>query len=212
MLDENVLSSSLCFNLKHFILWGMYRIVLSITLLTLVLLGLSGCETKDTGRSEFVQSVEFSRLDTFHYKPVLLTGMDWSESQRDLLERVSETVVMAEMKQRGFESVGDAADFDVVLTWRKAATFSPSPTDHIDGARMLRRRSAVAMSGVSIARVHLTIELRQNAKGYVFWRKELPNIFDAIEVTEDRIIRSIQRGLRNYPDRIVKDPNLKSFE
>ena len=58
----------------------------------------------------------------------------------------------------------------------------------------------------------MTIELYKTETGQMFWRKDLPNLFDAIQLTEDRVSKSLQRGIENFPERIEKDPSLPDIE
>ncbi|ADE54165.1 DUF4136 domain-containing protein [Coraliomargarita akajimensis] len=185
---------------------------LGCAFLVLVVGGLTGCQTKDSGRSEFVKTVEFSALDTFNYKHTLSSGMEWADSQRLMLEALSEEILCEELVARGFEQVPEAGDFEAVVKWRKASTSHATGFEHIDGPRSPRyRRMNDPVNRVAMARIHLVIELYDRESGNLFWRKELPNVFDAIELTEDRITRALQLGIKNFPDRIIKDPNLKSF-
>lgn len=179
-------------------------------LLAALLLLTTACETASASKNaEFVKTVNFSSLDTFEFKHTLISGMSFRESERMVLERLSESVLIDSLGARGFEAVDVDGDFVVVVKWRKAVSTFVNAFDPIDGP------SATLMRGTgnrSFARVSLIVELYESASGNLFWRKEMNNAFDAIQFTEDRIVRSLQRAIENFPERIEKDPNLPSLQ
>jgi hypothetical protein len=137
--------------------------------------------------------------------------MDFLESEEILLENLSEDVVTSELLARGFEPVESEADFSVVVRWKKAVSSYPNPFNHIDGYRSASsRRDDPAYRFNS--RIHLTIEIFETSTGILFFRNELPNIFDSIQLTEERIIRSLKRGLTDFRHCKEKDSNLPNIE
>ena len=161
--------------------------------------------------AEFVKTVNFSALDTFNYKHTLVTGMDFRESEEILLENLSEEVITSELLARGFERVESNFDFFAVVKWKKAVSTYADPFDHIDGYGSASSRRDDPTYRFN-SRIHLTIEIYEASTGNLFWRNDLPNIFDSIQLAEERIVQSLKRGLKNFPQHIEKDPNLPNIE
>jgi len=46
----------------------------------------------------------------------------------------------------------------------------------------------------------------------MFWRKDLPNIFDAVQFTEERVVESLKRAIDNFPERVENDPSLPNID
>lgn len=171
---------------------------------------LSGCATT-VPNAEFVGSVNFSALETFSYKHTLISGMDFRDSEEYLIEDMSEAVVARELTARGFEQVESGADFYVVTKWKKAVSSYPPIHDSIDGVNQaLSRRDNPSHKFAS--RLHLTLEIYEAETNHLFWRKDMPNIFDALQLTEGRLNESLTLAIKNFPTRIKKDPNLPSLE
>lgn len=171
----------------------------------------AGCATPQP-HSEFVKTVNFSSLDTFSYKHTMVTGMEFRDSEKRLLETLSEATISSELQALGFEAVGDRAeaDFFAVVKWKKAVSSSVNAFQHIDPYRevMARRETATQFA----SRIHLTLEIYETESGNLFWRKDLPNIFDALQLTEERVVDSLKRAIKNFPEHIEKDPNLPNIE
>ncbi|PXA03869.1 hypothetical protein DDZ13_09515 [Coraliomargarita sinensis] len=179
-------------------------------IIALVSVLLAGC-VSNSPHSEFVKSITFSSLESFSFKHTLVTGMDFRESEEQLLENLSEEVLVSELEKRGFEPVETGSDFYVVAKWNKAVSSYPDAFDSIDGpAASLNRRDNPSYRFAS--RLHLTVEIYETATRNLFWRKELPNIFDAVQFTEERVVESLQRAVKNFPERIKKDPSLPDIE
>lgn len=180
----------------------------NICFLALILLG--GCATP-TSNSEFVKTINFSSLETFNYKHSLISGMEFRESEEMLLEELSELTIISELQARGFELSEDNADFFAVVKWRKAVSSYPGRFDNIDGFQdsLNRRNNPTNKFG---SRMHLILEIYESSTGNLFWSNDLPNIFDTIQITEGRIVDSLRRSIKNFPDRIEKDPNLPDIE
>lgn len=180
-----------------------------IALIIMALLG-AGCETAATAKNaEFVKTVNFSNLDSFHYENTLIVGMEFRESEKFLLEDLSEQVLSDEMSARGFENREGAGDFFVVAKWRKAASVYVNAFDPIDGPHATFNRSR---ENSSLARISLVLEVYEASSGNLFWRKDMSNAFDAIQLTEDRATRTLQKAVENFPERIEKDPTLQNIQ
>jgi len=170
----------------------------------------TGCTTTPP-HGEFVKTINFSSLDTFSYKHTLITGMDFRKSEELLLEELSERTIISELQARGFEQTDGETDFFAVVKWKKAVSSYADPFDHIDPyTDATARRNDYAKQFAS--RLHLTLEIYESSTRNLFWRNELPNIFDALQLTEERVVDSLKLSIKNFPERIEKDPNLPSIE
>jgi len=170
----------------------------------------SGCVTS-TQHEEFVKSVDFSPLQTFSYKHTLVTGMDWAKSTELMLEQLSEETASEEVASKGFAAKKSEGDFFIVLKWRKALSVAPSMFNSIDGrSAILNDRDRVG--GDYASRVSLSIEVYEASSGDMFWNSNNTDLFEAIQLTEARVKQSIKRGLKNFPERIERDPTLPNIE
>jgi len=160
--------------------------------------------------SEFVKTINFSSLDTFTFKHTLVTGMDFRESEEMLLEELSEQTIVSELESRGFQQSADGADFFAVVKWKKAVSSYADPFAHIDPySEVMARRDDPSKRFAS--RLHLTLEIYESSTRNLFWRKDLPNIFDAIQLTEERVVDSLKQAIKDFPQHIEKDPNLPNI-
>ena len=166
----------------------------------------SACESPAPNKSEFVRTVNFSKLQSFRYKHTLVTGLEWRDAQRILLEDLSYKIVHQEFALRGFEAVESDADIIVVVKWRKVASAYQNPMDFIDGS-VASLNSRVPGHSFS-PRISVSVELYEGPEETFFWCKELYNVFDAIQFTTDRITRALEKALENFPERIEIDPTL----
>lgn len=170
----------------------------------------TGC-VSNTPNSEFVNTITFSSLDTFSYKHTLITGMDFRESEEQFLKGLSEQTLVAAFTARGFELVEADSDFFIVTKWKKAVSSYPGAFDSIDGPLdSINRRDNPSYRFSS--RLHLTVEVYETSTHNLFWRKDLPNIFDAVQLTEERVVESLRRAIKNFPERIEKDPSLPNIQ
>jgi hypothetical protein len=185
--------------------------LISSLMLTLVILTFFTACVNTSPYSEFVETVKFSSLDTFSFKQTLITGMDFRESEELLLEELSKQIIVGELQLRGFEPDPGDADFFAVVKWKKSVSIYANPYDHIDPySKVIDRRDDPTSRFAS--RLHLTLEIYENSTRSLFWRNELPNIFDALQLTEKRVTDSLKLAIKNFPQRIVKDPNLPSIQ
>ena len=159
---------------------------------------------------EFVKTINFSSLDTFSYKHTLTTGMNFRKSDELLLEELSEQVAVSQLEGRGFELTDVDADFFVVVKWKKLVSTYANPFDHIDPYHeVIARRDDPSSRFAS--RLHLTLEIYESSTRNLFWRNELPNIFDALQLSEERVTESLKLAIKDFPQHIVKDPNLPNI-
>lgn len=188
----------------------LYSLIAFIGMCGVVLL--SGCATFESSRTpgKFVRSTDFSPLDTVSYKHTLISGMSSRHSQESVLQDLSPKVLTEELLARGFEAIESDGDFYVVVKWRKDLSASAGMFDPVDGptATMARRASAPSTAAV---RFTLIVELYASADNELFWRAELPNIFEAIQFSEARVSESLRRAIQNFPERIEKDPTLPNI-
>ena len=183
--------------------------LLLATILSLLTVVFAGCFSSSQ-YSEFRQTFNFSALDTFALREVTVTGFHLKEGEAEILQNLTADTLVVEMGHRGF-TTEEPTDFYWVLNWHKASTFNPSPLDSINGFRAeLNQRDDPSQNIAT--RWKLTLEAYLPDQETPFWVKELPNIFDAIEFTEWRIIASVERGLKNFPDHVEKDPTLPNIE
>jgi len=180
-----------------------------IVLLVLSLVA-TGCVSNKTD-SEFVGTITFSSLDTFSYKDTIVTGLDFREFEERQLQDLSGQIVPEAFSAKDFERVESGGDFFVVTKWEKAVSNYPDPFDHVDGATEFFER-ADRPSHRFGSRIHLTVEVYESSSGKLFWRKHLPNIFDSVQFTEERVVAALQRAAKNFPVRVPKDPNLPNIE
>ena len=186
------------------------KLIASLLLSLVILTSFTAC-VNTSPYSEFVETVKFSSLDTFSFEQTLITGLDFRESEELLLEELSKQIIVEELQLRGFEPDPVDTDFFVVVKWKKSVSMYASPHDHIDPYKNVIDRSDNPSSRFA-SRLHLTLEIYENNTRNLFWRNELPNIFDALQLTEKRVTDSLKLAIKNFPQHIVKDPNLPSIQ
>lgn len=178
------------------------KFVSLIAFVSVLCVWLTGCVSLDSTRSagDFVCSVNVLEFDTFTYKETVLSGSAFRENQELEIQELSPLVLSDALSARGFEAVESDGDFYVVVEWRKGLSAYSGPFDSVDGpaAAMNRRNNSKSSS---VVRVAVSVELYETATDQLFWRAELPNIFDATQYTEDRVSRSLLRAIQNFPSR-----------
>ncbi|MEO0509616.1 MAG: DUF4136 domain-containing protein [Verrucomicrobiota bacterium] len=178
--------------------------------LLIMVIFLAGCATGGKN-PEFVKSITFSNLHTFSYEDTLVSGKDIREGDKGLLEQFSENVITQALLDRGFVEAETESDFYVVVKWRKFATAFPNAVDSIDPLRQTLNRQDDPSYRFA-RRFHLILEMFDRKSGELFWSKELPNIFDAIQFTEGRVQASLERSIKNFPEHVERDPNLPDIQ
>ncbi len=106
------------------------------------------------------------------------------------MKELSQEVLTQELAARGYEAVPADEDFYVVSKWRKE----------------------INMSAAEAVRYSLYVEIYEAATDTVFWRAELPYIFNAMQWSEARIAQTLSMAIQGFPSRVEKDPNLPNVQ
>lgn len=183
--------------------------VFSVGLLFVLSL-LGGCTTSQK-YSEFVQDITFSRLQTYSYAGVETDGARWKDAQVEVLNQLGDEVLSAEMDERGFRYAESGADFYVMTRWVKAVTLQDNYSKHSVGLSALRQDTHEQAGGLAL-RCRLSVEVYEGASGRLFWKKEMPDVFDAIDFTESRVRHALRRAIRGFPECVERDPNLPDLQ
>jgi hypothetical protein len=188
----------------------------SFTPLIIVLLSavfLTGCATLKPTRTpgDFVRSINFSPLDSFSYDRTVVSGMTYRNVDEAALNTLSKQMLTKELGKRGFKEVESNGDFYVVVKWHKQISSYAGLFDSVDGMTASMHWRHYGNSSTAV-RVSLTVEIYDSTTNEIFWRAELPNIFDAIQFSEERVAQSLSRAIQQFPKRIENDPNLPNIE
>ena len=187
--------------------------VLPFSFAVLLCVLLTGCASLESTRTsgEFVRSVDRTRFDTFSYKDTIVSGTAFMDSQELELRELSNQVLSEALTTRGYESVESGGDFYVVAKWHKALSAYAGIFDSVDGpSSAMNRRNSASSSGA--VRVTVIVEVYETATDDLFWRAELPSIFDAIQYSGKRVSRSLGRAIQDFPDRIETESDLPNVE
>jgi hypothetical protein len=185
-----------------------------LTVIVLLSAGfLTGCATLKPTRTpgDFVRSIHFSPLNSFSYDRTVVSGMNYRNVEEAALNTLSEQVLKKELRARGFEAIESNGDFYVVVKWHKQISSYAGLFDSVEGPTSTMHRRYDGNSSTAV-RVSLTVEIYDTATNEIFWRAELPNVFDAIQYSEARVAQSLSRAIQQFPERIEKDPNLPNIE
>ena len=167
---------------------------------------LAGCATASR-YGDFVASVNFTPYDTFAIRPALTTGFNWKSADELVIDRLSSQVLTEELEARGFVPADDgAADFYVVAKWHKYSGYRTNFFDPVDPPQG-RFEDDRPGNGFAV-RHNLVVEIYDGPSDTLFWRAELPDVFEAIRFSESRVKLALQRAIRDFPNRVEKDPNL----
>jgi hypothetical protein len=169
---------------------------------------LTGCASLESTRSsgDFVRSIDLSIFDTFSYQDTVVSGTAFRDFQELEITELSNQVLREALTTRGYDAVESGGDFYVVAKWHKALSAYAGIFDSVDGpTSAMNRRNSTNSSGA--VRVTVIVELYETATDELFWRAELPSIFDAIQYSGKRVSRSLRRAIQDFPDRIETDPN-----
>lgn len=142
---------------------------------------MAGCASfESTGTyGDFVRPTDMSSYDSFRYEHTMISGMAYRNSSQELvMKSLSEKVLTQEFSQRGYASAGQDADFYVVSKWRKE----------------------VNMSAAEVVRFSLIVEIYDASNKTLFWRAELPYIFNAMQWSEERVSQTLRLAVQNFPD------------
>jgi hypothetical protein len=185
-----------------------------LTIIVLLSAGfLTGCATLKPTRTpgDFVRSIHFSPLNSFSYDRTVVSGMNYRNVEEAALNTLSEQVLKKELRARGFQAIESNGDFYVVVKWHKQISSYAGLFDSVEGPTSTMHRRYDGNSSTAV-RVSLTVEIYNTTTNEIFWRAELPNIFDAIQYSEARVAQSLSRAIQQFPERIEKDPNLPNIE
>jgi hypothetical protein len=154
---------------------------------------LSGCASfqSTTSFGDFVKPTDMSSLKCFRYEHTMVSGMvDRRSSQALVMKELSENVLTQELSQRGYASAGQEATFFVVSKWRKE----------------------INLSAAEAVRFSLIVELYDTANKSLFWRAELPYIFNASQWSANRVSQTLRLAIQDFPDYITKTSELPTFD
>jgi hypothetical protein len=109
----------------------------------------------------------------------MVSGMvDRRSSQALVMKKLSENVLTQELSQRGYASAGQEATFSVISKWRKE----------------------INLSAAEAVRFSLIVELYDTANQSLFWRAELPYIFNAMQWSDTRVSQTLRLAIQDFPD------------
>lgn len=161
--------------------------------------------------NEFTSTINFSTLDTYVIRDVLTTGPGAKPYEVEQLNMLSREYLHAALAARDFSESDSGTDFYWVVEWNKSSSFNPNFIDSVNSFQTELRKSDDPGGNIAI-RWHLTLSAYEFESGERFWQKKLPNLFEALEFNEWRIQESIERAIKNFPERVEKDPNLPMIE
>ena len=154
---------------------------------------LSGCASFEstTPLGEFVKPTDMSSLDSFRYQHTMVSGMvDRRSSQALVMKKLSKNVLTQELSQRGYASAGQEAKFYVVSKWRKE----------------------INLSTAEAVRFSLIVELYNAANQSLFWRAELPYIFNAMQWSDARVSQTLRLAIQDFPVHMKKASELPTSD
>ena len=121
----------------------------------------------------------------------MVSGMvDRRSSHALVMKKLSENVLTQELSQRGYASAGQEATFYVISKWRKE----------------------INLSAAEAVRFSLIVELYDTANQSLFWRAELPYIFNASQWSDNRVSQTLRLAIQDFPDYITKASELPTFD
>ena len=154
---------------------------------------LSGCASFESTTlvGDFVKPTDMSPLDSFRYEHTMVSGMlGLRSTQAMVMKKLSEHVLTQELSQRGYASAGQEADFYIVSKWRKE----------------------INLSAAEAVRFSLIVEFYDTANKTLFWRAELPYIFNALQWSDARVSQTLRLAIQNFPDHKTKVSELPTFD
>ena len=154
---------------------------------------LSGCASFESTTlvGDFVKPTDMSPLDSFRYEHTMVSGMlGLRSTQAMVMKELSENVLTQELSQRGYASAGQEADFYIVSKWRKE----------------------INLSAAEAVRFSLIVEFYDAANKSLFWRAELPYIFNALQWSDARVSQTLRLAVQNFPDYMAKVSELPTVD
>ena len=140
----------------------------------------SGCASFEATSysGDFVRPTDMASLDTFSYRHTMISGMVYRNSSQEIVMKdLSQKVLTQELASRGYELESGDGDFYVVSKWRKE----------------INRNAA------EVVRFSLIVEIYEAATDKVFWRAELPYIFNAMQWSEARVSQTLSQAIEDFP-------------
>jgi len=136
---------------------------------------------------DFVRPLDVKALDAVSYRHTMISGMVYRNSSQELVMKdLSQQVLMQELNARGYEPVSGGADF--------YCRFKVAQRKSI----LARRKWCGSL---------LIVELYESATDKVFWRAELPYIFNAMQWSEERVSQTLRMAIEDFPSRLESAPN-----
>ena len=158
--------------------------ILSAALFTVALM--TGCASFESTRTsgDFIRPTDLSSFDSFRYEHTMVSGMVYRMSSQEMvMKELSEKVLTQSLSERGYTLAGQDAKFYVVSKWRKE----------------------INMSAAEAVRFSLVVELYDAPNKTLFWRAELPYIFNAMQWSEGRISQTLRLAIQNFPNHMATE-------
>lgn len=154
---------------------------------------MAGCASFESiGTSgDFARPTDMSSFDSFRYEHTMISGMVYRNSSQELvMKELSEKVLTQELSQRGYTETGEDAKFYVVSKWRKE----------------------INLSAAEVVRYSLIVELYDASNKTLFWRAELPYVFNGMQWSEERISQTLRLAIQNFPNHMATGTELPNAE
>lgn len=160
---------------------------------------------------DFVTSIDFTPLNTFSYKHTLVSGANVRESERMFMRSLSKEVLTEEMIARDFALEPAGSDFYVVTKWRKSSSSDSNMSGVFGGGYNGGSYNEVPTTRMPTLYT-VIVEVYKSGTDQLFWRAELPNIFDRMQFSEVSIRAALERAIEGFPNRVPKDPDLPNIQ
>ena len=154
---------------------------------------MAGCASfESTGTyGDFARPTDMSSFDSFRYEHTMISGMVYRNSSQELVMKdLSEKVLTQELSQRGYTEAAEDAKFYVVSKWRKE----------------------INMSAAEAVRFSLIVEFYDASNKTLFWRAELPYVFNAMQWSEERVSQTLRLAIQSFPNHMATGAELLTTE
>ena len=168
-----------------------------------------GCTTTEQLPGDFVQNTHFNSLQSYQLGSIETTGIDWTDRTKATVTTFSNSTLHQMLQAKGFDSKDSNADFSVRVIWHKRIRLRSEP-DHLKVEIEGQPQSIMHTIRPKIM-VSVSVELVNIAKETVFWKSELKDTFEILELRDSLVIEVLEKCLKKFPERIQIDPSLKSF-
>jgi len=169
--------------------------------------GFAACATTPPAPTyeEFVRTVNFTPFDTYAIEEVAMRAETFQWMEAGAAEKATRAALQAAFVERGFERAGGEADLLCRATWRKTRRREPS------GAAPPDAENDAASGGDPGQRVFVvTVEIADAESGKTFWRSRERLVGEA-RADAEGIRRAVRKAMRDFPDRVEKDPDLPNL-